>query len=103
MQKKWKVILVAAVAVLTLGVGSGIALAQKSSVPATQAAQTDADDAAGCSGNGNGYWFDQVTLGRIATLLGTTTDQLQTQLSNGQTLAAIASASGVREVNSTMV
>lgn len=95
MQKKWKALLVAAVVVLTLSIGSGIALAQKSSVPATQAAQTDADAGAWCGGNGNGYRFDQVTLGRIATLLGTTTDQLQTQFNNGQTLAAIASASGV--------
>ena len=105
MQKRWKIGIVVLAGVLALSTGIGIALAKSansnSSIQAGYYADGDGSQFAGetvnqwyCGGRGlmAGYLTPQ-----LATLLGTTTADLQTQLNSGKTLSDIANAKGVSQ------
>ncbi len=105
MKKRWKVGIIVLAGALALSTGIGIALAKSSnsasSVQPGYYAASDSGQFADenvnqwyCGGNGlmGGYLTPQ-----LATLLGTTTADLKTQLSSGNTLSDIAAAKGVSQ------
>ena len=105
MRKRWKVGIIVLAGVLALSTGIGIALAKSANsnggIQAGYYADNDSGQFAGetvnqwyCGGSGlmTGYLTPQ-----LAALLGTTADELRTQLSSGKTLAEIATAKGVSQ------
>lgn len=111
MNKKMKIAIPVVASVVAITTGIGLAAAKSGNQDAAQtpstnyAAETTSTVDSGtvpqfCGGaTGAGMMGQaiQVTTQRVATLLGTTTTDLQTQLQSGKTLAGIATEKGVTQ------
>jgi len=109
MKKRWKIGIIVLAGALALSTGIGIALAKNANnggaIQAGYYAVNDNGQFANetvnqwyCGGSGlmGGYLTPQ-----LATLLGTTTADLKTQLTSGKTLADLAAAKGVSQAQLT--
>lgn len=111
MNKRMKIAIPVVASVVAIGTGIGLAAANSGNQNTAQtpsanyeAATTSTVDSGtvpqfcgGATGTGMMGQAIQVTTQRVATLLGTTTTDLQTQLQSGKTLAGIATEKGVTQ------
>lgn len=104
MKKRWKIGIIVLAGALALSTGIGIALAKSTNSTSIQAGQYAANDNGQFAGETVNQWYcgGSGLMGgyltpQLATLLGTTTADLKTQLSSGKTLSDIAGAKGVSQ------